>query len=339
VDLVKAFQGAKVLVIGDIMLDEYVMGIATRLSPEAPVPVVEIQQRNYVLGGAANVAANIRSLGATVFLGGVIGDDLHGKIIQRELTTKGIETNGIVIVNDRPTTVKTRIVVGHQQVVRLDSERPKTLEQAEEEILIKWFRKVVSVSDVCVISDYAKGVITSKMANQAINYANETKKSIIVDPKGFDYTKYIGATILTPNLSEAIQAADLGKDNVIDVEKAGQYLLAILPNSCILITQGAEGMSLFLRDKNDEVRLCQISTEPRRVYDVSGAGDTVVSMIALALAVGFNLEDASQLANYAAGIVVGKPGTATITIEELLGFNTKTISSTINTKVCVNIKQ
>ena len=325
-NLVKAFRKVKILVVGDIILDEYIVGNASRLSPEAPVPIVEIQQRNYAMGGAANVAANIKSFGGTVFLGGVVGSDLPGQIIQRELLANGIGTDGILIVSNRPTTIKTRIVAGQQQIVRLDLENRKTLEQIEEEKLFNWIERVIQVSDVCVISDYAKGVISPSIASKFIKYANDAKKNIIVDPKGINYTKYVGATVLTPNFAEAMQVANLNRENSLDldIETIGKCLLNILPNSHILITRGGDGMSLFQRNQND-IKHYHIESDLRQVYDVSGAGDTVVSMLALALAVGINLEEASQLANYAAGIVVGKSGTATITVDELMGFKKQLI--------------
>jgi D-beta-D-heptose 7-phosphate kinase/D-beta-D-heptose 1-phosphate adenosyltransferase len=313
-DLLAAFPGKGVLVLGDIMLDEYIWGEARRISPEAPVPVVEVKRRTFSPGGAANSAANVAALGGRPILVSVIGRDNLGVLLREELGKNGIGAEGLCVDGARATTVKSRIVAHQQQVVRLDSEDRSALAGPLEEELLRAIEKQMAHVHACIISDYAKGVVTPRVAGELIRLARRAGKPVVVDPKGKDYSKYRGATLVKPNIHEAEVSSKQEIAGEAGLHEAARRLLEVLEDSAVLITRGAEGMSLF-RNRTAPVHVPVIR---RNVFDVTGAGDTVASTLAMSLATGAPLEQAMQLANWAASIVVGKVGTATVTPEELL---------------------
>jgi len=314
--IIKALPGKKVLVFGDLMVDEYIWGKASRISPEAPVPVVEVGEQSYVLGGASNVANNIRSLQGEVCLVGVIGQDETGKMLLQDLESKGINTEGIMVDSTRPTTLKTRIIAHNQQVVRIDREKRSPLEKSLEERIIRHLQEIIEKIDALIISDYGKGVITPYLSAQLIALARRYGKVIAVDPKGSDYSKYKGAAILTPNKKETETALNTELNTEEKLMEGGKNLLADLALDSLLVTRGEQGMSLFLQDGE----VFHIPAVTSKVYDVTGAGDTVISTLVLALAAGASLKEATLLSNYAAGVVVKKVGTSTVTVEEIEGI-------------------
>lgn len=313
VQVLDGFPGTSVVVVGDVMLDEYIWGEVRRVSPEAPVPVVEIRRRTYVPGGAGNVAASVAGLGGNVRLAGVVGDDDGARILRETLEEAGVEA-GLTVDPARPTTTKTRIVAQSQQVVRADSEKRSPVTSAVADEVLSWVTERLDETDALVLSDYAKGVISPQLAQGVIGLARESKKPVIADPKGEDYAKYRGATVVTPNIHEAKRAAGLDGSAHHELAEVRSRLAVILGDSGLLITLGAQGMSLF--GDGDEAGI-EIPSRARNVFDVTGAGDAVVSTLALALGSGASLEQAARLANAAAGIVVGKVGTQTIGLEEL----------------------
>jgi len=313
-DLLASLSGKRVLVVGDVMLDEYLSGQVRRVSQEAPVPVVEARSRTWVPGGAANAAANVVALGGRAVLGGVVGCDRQAKQLREVLGQRGVETDVLVVDRQRPTTTKTRIVAHGQQVVRVDTERRTALPAPLEYLLLRRSRRCLQNVDACILSDYEKGVVSPRLAERFISMARRAGKPVVVDPKGTNYAKYRGATVITPNLHEAQRALSREANDEADMLETGRLLLDVVEGSALLITRGAQGMSLF-RNGSPPV---YIPTEARNVFDVTGAGDTVVSTLALALAAGVSLEQAVQLANQAAGIVVGRPGTSTVTPEDLV---------------------
>ena len=312
-EIVSLFPGKRILVLGDVMLDEYIWGKVSRISPEAPVPVVEIQRVTYVPGGAANVANNIVSLGGAAYLCGVIGNDEPGQRLVNIFSANGVVADGIVVDPSRPTTLKTRIVAQGQHVVRADWESREPVREGIRDALWQYISETMGIIDVCLISDYNKGVTVASLLSETIELARSLGKPMVVDPKGSDYSKYRGATVVTPNKLEAGQAVNREITTEEDLVYAGQVLLDRLGSEAVLITRGEEGMSLFER----EGLVAHVPALARAVYDVTGAGDTVVATLALALAAGANLLEGAYLANYAAGVVVGKVGTATVTPGEL----------------------
>lgn len=315
----EAFPRLRILVIGDVMLDEYIWGDVQRISPEAPVPVVEIRRRTFSPGGAANSAANIVSLGGQVELGGVIGEDDSGRHVRELLTSMNIEQQGLIEDASRPTTTKTRIIAHNQQMVRVDAESRHDLSKPVYHQLLIQAEKSMSHCDACILSDYNKGVISSALAQSVIDFAKRYQKPVVVDPKGNNYLKYQDATVIKPNLLEAEQATQLNILTQEDLMQAGQKMQSVVGESALLITRGAEGMSLFQPGRP----VVHIPAVARHVFDVTGAGDTVVSTLAMALAAGASLEEGAHLANRAAGIVVGKIGTATVDLEDLRNAQTQ----------------
>jgi D-glycero-beta-D-manno-heptose-7-phosphate kinase len=308
-----------VLVVGDVMLDQYVQGTVRRISPEAPISVVEEESVSYFPGGAGNVAANLASLGATVYMVGGIGDDHSAERLQLTLERKGVNVSGLVSLGERPTTTKTRVVAHSQQMLRIDRERIEPLDREEEDFVLSAIDDLIKKVGACVLSDYAKGVLTPRVCQKIIEQAQVLKIPTVVDPKGKHFDKYYGATLITPNLDEAKQAisvlngaADIELRSDQDIETFAVKLVARY-GSAMLVTRGAQGMSLLKSDGS----VFHIAAEARHVYDVTGAGDTVVALLALGLASGLSLEAAARLGNWAAGIVVSKLGTASVTPEEL----------------------
>lgn len=312
-NIVAGFPANRVLVVGDVILDEYIVGETRRISPESPVPVVELRETVHALGGAANVAANITSLGGRVLLSGIVGEDAPAVIIREQLSKLEIGT-GLFVDLNRPTTVKTRIIAHGQHVVRIDHEDRKPISLEMEENILKWIETQLGNIDIIVLSDYAKGTITSAVAKKITHMGGRTGKPIVVNPKGRDYGKYRGATVLVPNILEARHALDDVLNAPEELQEIGQALLASFGGSAVLITRGPDGMDLFqVNHKN-----LHIPTMARQVFDVTGAGDTVVATLALALAHEATLEEAASLANVAAGIAVGKVGTVAVTRNELM---------------------
>ena len=312
-DLVRALRDQRLLIIGDVMLDENLWGEVRRVSPEAPVPVVELTRSTHVPGGAANNAANAVALGGRPFLGGVVGDDPQADQLRQCLSEHGVDASGLRVDRERPTTTKTRIVAHSQHVVRVDRECRTPISPELEGELLAWANDLLPTVGACIISDYAKGVVSPRLAADLIRCARQAGIPVVVDPKGLDYCIYRGADVVTPNLYEAERAARLDIRNEEEVARLGHHLDEELGGSAVLITRGNEGMTLFTATSH-----LHIPAEAHAVFDVTGAGDTAITTLALSLGAGASLEDAARLANRAAGIVVGKVGTAVVSHEELL---------------------
>jgi D-beta-D-heptose 7-phosphate kinase/D-beta-D-heptose 1-phosphate adenosyltransferase len=321
------FARAKLLVIGDLILDEFVWGRVSRISPEAPVPVVWVQSESVMPGGAANVANNVRALGGRVSVVGAVGQDHWASQLLRELCARRIETGGVVRTA-RPTTVKTRVIAHHQQVVRVDRERCEALPARTLERLIQAAVSRLPEADAVIIEDYGKGLITPALLEAVIPLARRRGTLITVDPKEDHFDLYRGVTALTPNRAEAGWATQRELDGDAEVERAGQEILTRLACQGVLVTLGEDGMCLVEQGG----RCTRIPTVAREVFDVAGAGDTVIAAFTLALASGASMEQAALLANHAAGIVVGKLGVAVATPEELRArLNDSTSQSLPNT--------
>ena len=312
-ELIERFSKVKVLIVGDVMLDRYWWGSVSRISPEAPVPVVRLERTSVAAGGAANVAANVVGLGAETFLVGIVGDDLEAKNLAEILENSKISPDHLISLNNRQTSVKTRIIAHSQQVVRLDQENTTAISENDAENIYAKIEKVFEESDIVIISDYAKGFLVENLLSRLITKCGEGKKKILVDPKGKDYTKYKGATLLTPNQKEATDACGLEESEENAVERAGKSLLDNISTESILITQGEKGMTLF----QNEGEIHRFDALARKVYDVTGAGDTVIATLAVAIGAGLDFFEASRLANIAAGLVVEQIGTTAINREML----------------------
>ena len=308
------FRNAKVLVVGDLILDEFLWGDVSRISPEAPVPVVWVKKESFMPGGASNVANNLSSLGANVYLAGVIGDDERGAVLKGELEQKGINTAGIITDDTRPTILKTRVVAQHQQVVRIDRERVDPLGAGVVAKLIRYIESIMKDIDAVIIEDYGKGVITPALLRKVVPAAKRHNKIISVDPKEENFKYYKGISVITPNNNEASKAVGFEIKDEATLVKAGEVLLRKLNCKIALITLGENGMAVFQKAKPVK----HIPTMAQEVFDVSGAGDTVIATYTLSLAAGADPIMAAHIANCAAGIVVGKVGIAVVTPNELL---------------------
>lgn len=328
-NIVGKFNQAKILVVGDLILDEYIWGSVERISPEAPVPVLWANKRTFAPGGTANVANNIGSFGADVTLLGVTGDDANAKILFNELKKRKINPQGIFIEKNRHTTVKTRILAGHQQVVRVDWEHTHDLSKESNAKILKYIEKNIKSFDAVIIEDYGKGVINVALLKELILLARKSKKIITVDPKEENFQYYHAVTSITPNRKELENAIrnlkiqdttnrfKINTDKLFtdkEVDLAAREILEYLNLDSILITLGEQGMKLLEKGG----RLTHIPTVAQEVFDVSGAGDTVISTFTLALCAGSTKLEAAHLANFAAGLVVGKLGTAVTNAKELL---------------------
>ena len=307
------FAGARVIVVGDVMLDRYWWGSVTRISPEAPVPVVRMERTSLAAGGAANVAANIAGLGATPVLLGAVGDDDESLLVPDVLSEVGVSPGHLVTISGRPTTVKTRIIAHSQQVARIDQESDAPLSANVENAVLEKFKALVTDCDAVVVSDYAKGLLTERIVSEIISISKGRNIPVLVDPKGKDYSKYSGATLITPNRREAADACGLEENDQQMVDLAGNQLLMQLGMQSVLITQGEDGMTLFRKDSEPY----HLNTVARDVYDVTGAGDTVIGTLAVAVAAGAELDQAADIANLAAGLVVEQVGTTAISFPEL----------------------
>ena len=317
-DAIKSLLGKmaqkRIAVIGDLILDKFLYGAVSRISPEAPVPVVDLREERHLLGGAANVVRNIASLGATPELVGVAGEDAEAAEFLALLEKAGGRGKGIVTDPSRPTAVKTRVIAQHQQVVRFDREEKAPLPM---EIALKVRERAldaVSRADAVVISDYGKGIITRELFAAVTGAAKERGIPLAVDPKPLNTNCYKGAGVLTPNAKETEEMSGLSVTTDEEAEAAGTKLMDMLDAGAMLVTRGERGMTLVRRDGVTT----HIPTQAKDVYDVTGAGDTAISILTLAWAAGADLTEAALLANIASGIVVGKLGTAVVTPAELI---------------------
>jgi D-glycero-beta-D-manno-heptose-7-phosphate kinase len=314
IEAVRRFRRKRILVVGDVMLDRFIWGSVSRISPEAPVPVVEILKETTCLGGAANVAANIHSLGGSPVPLGVLGNDLEGEQLMEELRALGAPVGGMVIDRERSTSLKTRIIAHHQQVCRTDREAKEPISAGTQAQLLKRFQRLLPGAHAVIISDYAKGVLSPPLLRQILPLARATGKIVCVDPKLKDLSAYRPATVITPNTTETERASGITISGTRDLVRAGKKILRQTRVRYLLVTRGEAGMALFEGDS----RITHIPTVAREVYDVTGAGDTVISTLALGLVTGLSILDAAVLSNIAAGIVVGKLGTASATPDELI---------------------
>ena len=313
--VVKAFKDKRILVVGDIMVDCYLQGQVARISPEAPVPVVTVDSEARRLGGAANVAHNISALGGEALLCGRVGDDYDGRWLLEELGASGIDAGGVFVEPGIPTTVKTRLVAHNQQIVRFDRESLGMPSKDLGEQVASFIGKIWKSIDGAVISDYGKGVVTDEVMDRmrSVN-SRGGKRPVAVDPKSTFFELYRNMTVITPNLKEAIAAAAVPQERDRYIERVGENLLKKTKASALLMTRGEDGMTLFEKGEGP----FHIPTVAREVYDVTGAGDTVIGTLSLALAAGSTFREAAFLANLAAGIVVGEFGTVPAARKQLL---------------------
>lgn len=306
------FQKNKIIVIGDVMLDRFIFGKVSRISPEAPVPVVDVVKENYMPGGAGNVAYNIISLGSYPILIGAIGNDFYGNSLLEYCYSKNILTNGL-IVSEKNTIVKTRIIAENQQVIRVDRDGSKVFENDLINLVKQKIDENIDDAKGVIISDYGKGLINNETLNYVIEESKKRGLFTLVDPKIENFKKYKGVTCITPNLLEAKQGMErMNVSSLEEIEILGKDILNFLGSSSVLITRSENGMSLFEKDKIEH-----IPTVAKEVFDVTGAGDTVISTLAVCLSNGLSLKESAYISNYAAGIVVGKLGTATTTLQEI----------------------
>ena len=300
-----------IVVIGDLMIDHYIWGSCERISPEAPVQVVNVNRENSVLGGAGNVINNLLSLGADVSIYSVVGDDVNATEMNKMLIKIEPKTLSLVTEEGRRTTKKSRIIASNQQVIRYDDETTLDIAQQSEIVLLDALEKNISLYEMVILSDYGKGLLTPTLTKNIIDLAKKLNKPILVDPKGRDYSKYKGATLLTPNKKEASLAMQIDICDDASLDKAIQKLKSDIELDYSIITLSEDGMALL----DDEVKT--IPTVAREVYDVTGAGDTVIASLGVALASGLNIEEACDFSNKAAAVVVAKVGSATVTLNEI----------------------
>lgn len=307
----------RVLVIGDLMLDRYLWGSCDRVSPEAPVQVVQVQRETYSLGGAGNVVANLRSLGADTALIALLGADAAGETLEKLLREQGVDTAGLVRDPTRPTTVKTRVLAAHHQLLRFDVERTTACSDEQAAAILTALQLRAADTKAVILSDYGKGVLTKPLVSELIRSCRALGLPVLIDPKGRDYGHYRGATLLTPNRKEAAAATGLTLKDDNHIAAAGRQLLQELDLSACLITLSEDGMALF-----EPQGVQRLPTQAREVFDVTGAGDTVIAAIAFGLSCELSMLEACQFANRAAGVVVGKLGAATVTLDELADTET-----------------
>ena len=303
-----------IVVYGDVMLDEFVWGDVARISPEGPVPVVDVRRESVHLGGAANVLANLVALGVRASVVGVVGDDRAGERLRAELKETGAADDALVVDEARPTTTKTRIIAHSQLVVRADRERRTAVDAGTEERIIEVLNRAIKEADAFVVSDYDKGAVTPRVLSEILPVAYGRGIPVLVDPKTRNFDSYRPATLVTPNHHEALRLTNTEEHDDESLKRAAHLIRARLDCESVLITRGERGMML-LESYHEPV---YVETVAREVYDVTGAGDTVIATLAAALAEGASMLEAATLANHAAGIVVGKVGTATASAEELV---------------------
>jgi len=307
------FKNVTALVIGDLMIDEYLWGSVDRISPEAPVPVVCVEKQSHTLGGAGNVIHNLVAMGAKVLAIGTAGTGKAGQMIFEKLESLGIETDGIVSEPQRPTTRKTRVIASNQQVLRIDKEIKRNINADTLERLVKIIKGKISQVNLIILSDYDKGLLTKDLIAQTVKLAKKHNVIILADPKSLDFSKYEHVSILTPNKKEASLATNMDIKSEKDLFAAGNKIMDKVKLERLIITCGKDGMVLFENGKDPYI----IESKARQIFDVSGAGDTAISFLGLGLAIGANFKDSAIIANTAAGIVVAKIGTATVSIDEL----------------------
>jgi rfaE bifunctional protein kinase chain/domain len=310
--ILEKFSKLNILVIGDVILDRYWWGDVSRISPEAPVPVVRLKNTTLAAGGAANVAANVAGLGATPILVGIVGDDEGAQQFPDVLGGANVSSDHLVRDRHRPTTVKTRIIAHSHHVVRVDQEHADGISVETEDAIVEKLRTEIARADAIAVSDYAKGMLTPRVLRDLFQIAGESGKPVLVDPKGKDYSKYKGAALLTPNRREAAEACNF-EDQGDVVDRAGSRLMSDLDLEALLVTEGEEGMTLFRRSQPS----IRMAAEAREVYDVTGAGDTVIATLAVAIGSGADVEQAARIANVAAGLVVEQVGTTAVTLSGL----------------------
>lgn len=303
-----------ILVIGDLMIDHYIGGSASRLSPEAPVPIVNVKNESTTLGGAGNVVQNLVALGANVTIAGVIGDDSYGVQLIKILESEGVKTSTIVKDKSRPTTIKTRVLVGSHQLVRIDREVTNTISTGIADELVSKLSKIIHNADIIILSDYNKGLFETNFTQRLLKLARDHEKKVIVDPKGLNYSKYEGAYLIKPNRKELAEAAKTERiSNITDLQNASKVIFSQTATTYLIVTLSEEGMAIITTETSK-----LLPVKATEVFDVTGAGDTVISTIAYFIASGFSVEEACELANYAAAIVIRHIGSATTTIEEIL---------------------
>ena len=310
---VKKFAGCRILVVGDLMVDEYLWGNVERISPEAPVQIVSIASEAHALGGAGNVISNLVALGATASAVGVVGSGINGQLVLKKLKALGVNTRGIIQDRQRTTTRKTRIIANHQHVLRFDREVKTDISRQTMNKIWRTAGEMIADTDLVLVSDYNKGLITKVLMTKLVAATQKHSKLLIVDPKGRDFKKYAGASLITPNKKETARASDIEIVDESSLAKAARRLIEKTGINKILVTCGKEGM-VYFEQKASPFR---IGTRARQVFDVSGAGDTVLAVLGLGIAAGYSAREAVALANTAAGIVVGKVGTATVSKTEL----------------------
>jgi D-beta-D-heptose 7-phosphate kinase/D-beta-D-heptose 1-phosphate adenosyltransferase len=313
IPLIPKLKNARLMVIGDLMVDEYIWGSVSRISPEAPVPVVSVTSESLRLGGAGNVINNIHTLGGKVLLGGVVGNDEMGRKVIQDLHKMGADLRGVVVESDWITTVKTRIIAHHQQVVRYDREVVRAIRPEALKKILTTLEERIQELDAVLISDYGKGVVCPELVEPVRSLTLGAGKILTVDPKVKNFPLFQKVTVITPNHHEAAQATGRWIQTEDDLVSVGRQLLGQLQAKSVLITRGEKGMTLF-QDTGD---ITHIPTMAKEVFDVTGAGDTVISVLTMALAAGADVKQAAALSNYAAGIVVGEVGTATLKSSDL----------------------
>jgi len=311
--VLRHFPGQRILVIGDVILDRYWWGEASRLSPEAPVPVVRKQRSTVRPGGAANTAANLAALGATPYLVGLVGTDRESAELRGALLDCGVAADFLISENARPTTTKTRVIAAHQQIVRVDEEDIAPISGEAERRALEVIAERLESASAVVISDYAKGFLTPSLLNFVTAVAGRAGKRVFVDPKGADYTRYQGCFLMKPNRLELSILTGWPARNHEETLAAGNRLSAAMPGAMILVTEGADGMTLFADSRPVE----HLASAPRQVYDVTGAGDTVLATVSLAISAGASYRDAMELASEAAAIAIGTMGTAIVRLAQL----------------------
>ncbi len=312
----------RILVVGDLMIDHYLWGGCERISPEAPVQVVDIARETTVLGGAGNVINNLVTLGSQVRVAGVIGDDENGHELRTLLSSIGVGDDGLMVQPHRKTSKKSRIIASNQQILRYDKESKDAISEQSETALLEYVNALIETSDIVILSDYGKGVITQRVAQGVITAAKRSGKKVLVDPKGKDYSKYRGAYLLTPNKKEASEATGIVIKDDASLTQALVHLKKTCDLECSMITLSEDGIAIY----DESMR--RFPTVAKEVYDVTGAGDTVIASLSYALSCGLSIDEAAPFANHAAAVVVGKIGSATVSLDEIESYESSLHQST-----------
>ena len=316
-EILSHFSRQRIIVLGDLMLDEFIWGEVRRISPEAPVPVVEVRRETILPGGSGNVVSNLIGLGATAIPVGIVGDDEGGRMLREICSTRGAPVGAVLTVAGRPTTRKTRIVAHSQQMVRADREDRSPVDPSTEEQILEKIEGLLPLADALIISDYEKGLLTPHLLRQVVLLARRAGRLVCLDPKLRHFTHYREVDLVTPNQNEAERAAGIEIVDAASLTAAANEIRRLIDCRHVLITRGEHGMTLL----EESGRITNIPTTAREVYDVTGAGDTVIAAFTLALTAGASPVEAAIIANQAAGLVVAKVGTATTSLAEILNFN------------------